>query len=117
MFQIKCLVDDKKLAMALKALDGLVFHPEVIPVRNAAVEDGEVVSTRPEGSASDLLQIYLNERPAMKQVRACDLSGHLVQNGFAKGGYSYATKKLVEAGTLKKSKVAGVYDIVRKGGK
>ena len=117
MFQIKCPVDDKKLAMALKALDGLVFHPEVIPVRNAAVENGDVVSTRPEGSASDLLQIYLNERPSMKQVRACDLSSHLMENGFAKGGYSYATKKLVESGSLKKTKVSGVYDIIRKGNK
>lgn len=54
MFELKgVIVEDKKLAAVLRALDGLVMAPGPvpIPIRAAKAQNGEVVSTQPHPGA------------------------------------------------------------------
>lgn len=114
MFEIHCIVGDKKLADALKGLSGLTLEPpQIIPVAsvNAAVTDRSTKSKR--GGSLGLMTAYIRSKK-LKQISANEMKKFLMTQGYSPNGYTYALKSLQTIGILKKSKQPHVYDVVKK---
>jgi DNA-binding transcriptional ArsR family regulator len=107
MFELKCLVDDAKLAKVMWTLDGLVYELKVVPVRAAApTRTGRVKSTAKNGDATQTLYDHLTKRgiehPTPKDMRTAAEAA-----GYSGDSYSYAIKKLMDAGLLSRTREAG----------
>ena len=63
MFRISMIVDAKKLAPALVALDGMGYNLEVVPVKNAEPKQGKVREAG-EITAPEIMRAYLKQWPA-----------------------------------------------------
>jgi len=118
MFEIKCIVADKKVVEVLHLLDGHTLEPPVaLPIRGAAVANGHHApktkakswTTAPGGSVN-ILQSFVKGR---KKVAVKEMRMHLVEQGYSPNGYSYALQSLTKDGFLKKTKEPGVYEVVR----
>lgn len=99
MFDIHFLVDDRKLAEVLTALDGKALDLQVRPVRHAVVKNGKVQSTAPEGSFPSLALAHL-KKMGKRPLVAADIRAACKAAGGSEGSYSYLIEKLVSAKKL-----------------
>jgi hypothetical protein len=104
MFEIRCIVADKNVPVAIRLLDGFALEPPVaIPVR----EDS---SPTPAGGGSvDLMRQFVKHH---KKVTAKQLREHCESQGYSKNGYSYALQRLLKEGRLKRAKEPHTYEVV-----
>jgi predicted HTH transcriptional regulator len=118
MFEIKCIIGDKKLVEVLHLLDGHTLEPPVVlPVKGTVVTaivrhgNGHASTVAPSANSIETLSSFVGP---LKRVTAKELREHLESRGFSKNGYSYALKKLVENGALKKSRSEkNTYEVIR----
>ena len=101
MFDVRFLVEDKKLPKALYAIDGLVHNLAVIPVRDAEVSNGEVRSTAKPGGPVAALIAAMTEIPKGTIIKSPELEDAVVAAGGRKASLSYFVKKLKEAKVLR----------------
>ncbi len=102
MFSIQCLAEEKKLAKALVALNGLVLDLKVLPVTNAKPKNGKVVETGEGHTAYDTIVGYINKH------KPTELSSVVLNDIVAKMGYTQASwrdpvKRLIKERILKKT--------------
>lgn len=112
MFEVKCIVGDKKLSEVMRALGGLTLEPPVV----IAVDGAEILQTkkpRPNGDMTSFgLVTDLIKRDKLKKITAAQLKQYLVTNGYSSNGYSYALKLLLERKIVKKTKEPSVYEVL-----
>ena len=107
MFEVKCLVSDKKLAEVLNSLGGLTLQPPV--VEPVALTNG---ASKPPGmTAEAALMDYLREKKP-KQLSTKEMKAHLLTKGYSNNGYSYALKVMLGKKILKKTKVPALYEVI-----
>lgn len=100
MFSIGCLVEEKKLAKTLVALNGLVLELRVLPVTNAKPEKGKVVESGEGYSAYDYLLDWLRiNRPA--EISTTQMKQVVESHGLSAGSYSYPLSLLIKERILK----------------
>jgi len=110
MWEIKCIVGDKKALEVLEFLTGRTLEPPVINHIGPIVANGHGKPTNPAAGSIEMLRKFV---PGKKSVTARQLREHLEANGYSKNGYSYALKKLLDDGILKKTKEPRVYEVAR----
>lgn len=114
MFEIRILIEDNKLAKALHALDGLGNNLQVIPVRNAVIENGEVVesgeATTAIGFVREIITKYAeNGRTEIDTNTAVKL-GEQSPSRFNAGAIRIAMQKCKAQGLLTRTS-RGYYQI------
>jgi len=93
-FELRILVEDKKLTKALWVLDGLIVdQPVILPVRNATVKNGKVTATNPAGGGWEAVAQQLRDSKQAKVSRP-DIQAAVLQAGMAIGSMGYVIKKL-----------------------
>lgn len=120
MFEIKCIVADKKVVEVIDLLDGHTLEPPVVlRVRGAMAANGHDTTSKKAdtksswmtapGGSINIMRAYVknHETVTVKQLRS-----HLVGHGYSSNGYSYALQYLVKEGTLKKTKKPATYEVV-----
>ena len=112
MFQLTMLVEDKKLAKAMKSLDGLVYDLKVLPVKNAQVKNGNVKQKHPAAGATDTVRALVKAaKDAGKFViTRADLCSEVAKAGYHPNSASIGIKLLIEKGALLKHQ-RGIYNI------
>ena len=117
MFEVKILVDDRKLSKVLWLLDGhIVDQPVLRPVRNAQVsEDGTtVVAKNPMLGGVPLTEQLKQMLRAngIKSLKGPTAIRPLIESlGGRPGGYSYYWKNLRQHGIISKQIKNGSYPI------
>ena len=106
MFRIEAFVDDKKLAVALRALAGIaVGTPNVQPVVNAAKKNGKVIPAS-EGEIEDLFAKWAKAKK-LTELTPTD-ARELVQSiGRSQASYSHFVGQLIKKGVIKRRAVKG----------
>lgn len=116
MFEICCMVDDKKLVKFLKALDGLILgQPKIGIVRGAKPKDGKVVSSQP-APGTDLtsnVAKLIHDRD-LTAVDADVLRELTKEAGGKPASYSYVAQRLRSKKLLGKPK-GGAYPVLSNG--
>lgn len=96
MFECKILVDDKRLADVLWALDGkIVGEPMLRPIRAAKPKANKVVSTQPipgAGLTDNVMSFILTKD--WKTITTAQLHEALLAAGSNKNSMGYVTSKL-----------------------
>jgi predicted HTH transcriptional regulator len=121
MFEIKCIIGDKKLVAVLTLLDGHTLEPPVVtPVNRAQTPklnghapwptNGTKAWTTVPGGSVNLMRSFVKGH---KKLTARQMREHLEANGYSKNGYSYSLQALLKEGVLKKTKEPRVYEVVR----
>lgn len=101
MFRIECFVEDKNLAKALHALNGIVLDLRTVPVANAApAPDGDVIATT-QGSTLDMLASWLAKKK-VAQIKAKDAKQFQRDIGRSELGYSHTLRMAIDAKMLRK---------------
>lgn len=101
MWEIKCIVSDKKALDVMKFLDGLTLEPPVIQYIHGPHNEVAPALNEKTRNSIEQLRKFIHGR---KTVTPSEMRIHLEQNGYSKNGYSYALKILQDRGLLKKSK-------------
>ena len=119
MFEIRCIVADKKVVDVLHLLDGHTLEPPVaLPIRGAApaskqlngASHHDMPHSPPQGQGStDLLRKYIAGRKGAISTK--ELRDYLMNKGYSPNGYSYALQQLLKDGSLKKTKEYAVYEV------
>lgn len=141
MYEIRCLVKDKHLALTLRALDQIAVEPPVVK----PVDDGEESSvnvgmfnerqfdqpepqrrryrrknpmpkSKPGEGILGIAVKFIRDNPHRTSIFSKEISKLGDKAGYAKGSYSYAFKLLKEDGILeptKNAKVTGEWIIHR----
>lgn len=114
MFEIRCIVGDKKLSDALKALGGLTLEPPVVVavMSNGSGHRTDLQKIPGESSATILLKHIADKK--LKTITVQQMRSHLESLGYTKNGYSYAMQRLVAEGKLKKTKTYSLYAVSSK---
>lgn len=116
MFEIRCIVGDKKLHEVLRLLNAYTIEPPVvIPAGIIPVEKSNPNphNEKTEGGSVALLRKFNSGR---KTVTAKEMREHCERNGYSKNGYSYALKVLLTEGALKAVKNEyATYEVIRNG--
>jgi hypothetical protein len=114
MFEIRCIVHDKKLVEVIDALDGITLEPPVIKrVADAVnpVQSKHAPKIRMEnGGSVKALSEWLSETKP-KWLRAREIKETLVAKGFSPKSYSHALTVLRKQGVLKKGKEKYTYEV------
>jgi hypothetical protein len=115
MFEVKVLVEDRKLPKVLWVLDGeVVGEPVVRPVRGATVKNGKVSSTQPILGASQPVQIaHLLAKGRIESVTPKDLQNLLVEIGGKPGSYGNVLYHLLKAKALGPKRKDGAYPVIK----
>lgn len=101
MFRIECFVDDKNLAKALLALQGLALQQPVIqPVINAEA-NGKGVQSITSGSLCEVFYDYCRKSKAT-EITPKEIKAWLTKIGRKASTATYAIKCGVETGFLKR---------------
>lgn len=91
MFRIECFVDDKNLAKALFAMQGLALQqPLIQPVVNALVGKNGVKSATP-GSVCEMFYDFCRKSKAT-ELSPADVKAWLQSVGREPSSFAYATK-------------------------
>lgn len=127
MFEVRCLVADKRLADVLRALRKLTLEPPV----TIAVDDADVssdltkVTVNPKHirlatgdgfkSARKIVEEYvLHEiKNGARIITAKQLGQHMFEHNFSSHSYSYPLSLLVKQKVLKTTKELGTYEVVK----
>lgn len=137
MFEVRCIVGDKKLADALRALKGHTIEP---PVAIAISEDKDPEVARPAVAAQVKPQLTPTARverrkakrkrnlrsggaigiarsiisvPGKTRVSAKELKQATMAAGYSHNSYSHAIKLMIEDGIVESTDEKGVYKIVQ----
>lgn len=127
MFEIRCIIGDKRVAEVLHALAGLTLEPPVvIPLpKNAELNHAQtqlnghhppkLKLTSQKGQRGDTVVIIrkLIADESLKTVSAMQMRRKLTEHKYSKNAYSYVLGKMIADGELKKTKTTGVYDVVK----
>lgn len=135
MFEIRCIVGDKKLREVLVFLNSnnTLEPPVVIPVGgiNAAEVVKKVTVQQPKiykkrrkpihrggkhlkGKGSTQVVRDFIERTGVHHITARDMKTATVSAGYSPNAYSHAVKLLLKDGSIKPTKEVGVYQITPK---
>lgn len=115
MYEIRCIVADKRLHEVLKLLYPLALEPPVaIPV-DLGEEEQSVANGHRKVGSSELVKEFLDKviKSGAKTITARQLRDAMVAGGFPERAYGYQLKLLVEDRRLKKTREAGIYEVVR----
>lgn len=120
MFEIRCIVADKRLGEALRVLKPYALEPPVsIPVDEGGpqVEGSRGVTINANNGFSQEVVNHVNglAKSGVKTMTIRQLREHLSLKGFRAQNYSYAVTKLVSDGKLKPTKIRGLYEVIRNG--
>lgn len=116
MFEIRCIVADKRLSEALRALKGLTLEPPVtLPVdeetqEEAAPQPKKTGQRASDGDAFPHMKAFLEKIPVGTIVMAREMRDHFVALGYPPGGYSYALHKAVDVERMLKRLDRGKYE-------
>jgi hypothetical protein len=114
MFEIRCIVSDKKLADVLKAVNGLTLEPPAVFPGEVANGHSPPLNDRAtkyaQGGATGMLQAFI-KKTKPKQLSSSQLKKFLMDHGYSDNGYSYALKRFLERGVLKKTKTPYLYEV------
>jgi hypothetical protein len=114
MFEIRCIVHDKKLVEVIDALDGITLEPPVIKrVADTAnpAQPKQLAKIRMEnGGSVKALSEWLSETKP-KWLRAREIKETLVAKGFSPKSYSHALTVLRKQGVLKKGQEKYTYEV------
>lgn len=112
MWEIRCIVSDKKALDVMTLLDGNTLEPPVMVRVNGPVNGHGPAPARVKinGGSVGLIRQYVQGK---KTVNSKQMREHCEANGFSKNGYSYALKKLLNDGELKRTKEPRVYEVTR----
>ena len=110
MWEVKCLVGDKKLLEVMRLLKGMTLEPPVILPVDISKPNGmdKTRNPAPGQGSTDLLRKFL---PGRGKVTSRELREHCMTNGYSKNGYSYALKRLLGEGSLKRTKEPRLYEV------
>ncbi len=115
MWEIKCIVGDKKALEVVKLIQPHTLEPPVmihisdggIKANGHAEPEKKSWTTAPGGSV-ELMRRFVKGH---KTLTARQMREHLEANGYSRNGYSYSLQKLLEEGSLKKTKEPRVYEV------
>jgi len=93
MFKLEAFVDDKKVVTVMRTLSGMVRDLHMVPVRNATVKKGKVVSAGHATSAIELLRSFIAD-VAMQ------------------GGVTFPTSQFIEHGVAAGLHRTGLYTAI-----
>lgn len=115
MFEIKCIVGDKKVTEVLKLLDGHTLEPPVvIPVHGGdegkpnGKSHGMPKTPAPGNSSVDIMRAHLK---GLKIISPKEMREFLMSRGYTANGYSYARQVLMSEGVLKRTKDSRTYEV------
>lgn len=102
MFRIECYVDDKKLHILLRGLQGLALGaPGVWPAENAVYKNGKLQAEAAEGTSVGMFIEHIRKQKlraiSPKQARA-----FLKEKGRSVNSYSHLLRDSIKRGVLKK---------------
>lgn len=115
MFQIKCIVADKRLPEVLRVLEPFVLDPPAItPLDDVALGLGKVKGTSHTG-VGEIVNQFITDRvmAGAKTITATELRDHVVSKGYSERSYSYSLSQAVLAKRLKRTKLTGTYEVIR----
>ena len=116
MFEIRCIVADKRLHEALKMLAPVALEPPVaIPVNDGGAEEQNGTGHGRRLGAADLVKEFLDKmiKQGAKTVSARQFRDAMVAGGFDDRSYSYQLALLVKSKQLRKTREAGIYEVIR----
>lgn len=106
MFEVKCLVSDKKLAEVLNSLGGLTLQPPV--VEPVALSNG---ASKSPGMTAEVALVEYIKLNKPKVLSTKEMKAHLLTKGYSNNGYSYALKIMLGKKILKKTKTPALYEV------
>lgn len=117
MFEVRCIVADKRLADVMRALRNLTLEsPVVIAVDEIA--SGQLESLpgerrkRQKGSAVAAIKQYIVDNN-VKSLRASEIKDLVEACGFSPRSYSYAITQLINQKVLRKSnREKSTYEVI-----
>ena len=114
MFEIRCIVGDKKLAEALRALGGLTLEPPVtLAVGEIQPLAEKKLKIRPvPGKTAFQIVTELIKKDRLKKITATQLRQYLVKHGYSSNGYSYALKLLLDKKVVRKTSEPSTYEVL-----
>lgn len=117
MFEIRCIVDDKKLPALLRVLENFVAEPPIVrpaltDMLNGDLEKHLKKTGAKEGGvkALDIITQYVVENK-LKTVTASEMRKRLVERGYSVSGYSYVLQLMLKSGLLEKTDVFSHYKV------
>lgn len=113
MFEVRCLVADRRLADVLRLLKSLTLEP---PVTIAVEEEvpGLLVAKENKRRPGELVNQAVDQaRHTTKKIVGRELTELMLANGHVKHAYSYRLKQLVDDKVLKKTPRQGVYEVIK----
>lgn len=136
MFEVRCVVEDKRLPKVLRSLKELVMEPPVVipvddkedPVADVGMANGRDVhqyakptkhkkpriigKKKTNKSSLEVMLDYIQSHTKSQLTRK-EMVDELVRWGYVAGSQTYAFNKLREMGVLTQTDLLGVYDIHR----
>ena len=117
MFEICCMVDDKKLVKFLKALDGVIVgEPKIRLVRGAKVKGDKVVSAQPTPGADmaeNVAKLIHNRH--LERVDSKTLRELVTEAGGRPTSFGHIANKLKDMKILGKGKRGSGYAVLANG--
>lgn len=111
---IKCIVNDKRLIEALKALKPYALDPPVVdPIDDGPLGLAKKIS--PPGAVSNFVIEFVDKsaKAGKKTITSRELKQACVAHGLKNNSYSYGLKLLLEKKKLKRTKHPSTYEVVK----
>jgi len=108
MYEIRCFVDDKKLAHVGHLLDGQVYEIKMTPVRGAQAKNGKVQAVH-NGSAVEAVMIGLRKGSTLAMS---DVKAKLKAAGYNPQSSGNVLNRLAKAKAIKRIG-KGKYEVTR----
>jgi len=93
MFKIDCLVDDKKLHIVMRLLNGLAYNVQATPV-TAQVQQGQVKSTLRDGSANLALYQSMRKEFGTNPFGSKNMDASLTKLGLSAQSRNYHVQQM-----------------------
>lgn len=122
MFEVRCLVADKRLADVLRALRKLTLEPPVTIAVDDILANGHMLESPKEdklkhgkrGAKSATIDFVADAiKSGAKIITATQLRKHMESVGFAPHSYSYPLSTLIKQRVLKPTKDSGTYEVMK----
>lgn len=118
MFEVRCLVADKRLADVLRSLRKLTLEPPVTIAVDEPHANGATPAVVPSKNSHNGARQTVEEwveaqvKKGVKQITATQLRNLMIESGFSDRSYSYPLDLLVKRKVLKATRVSGTYEVV-----
>lgn len=108
---VKCIVKDRQVAEVLRLLKPYAAEPPVADPLGTGKNEPVKPATPIGETVADAVAKYINAKRAGDKITAKELNRFVTELGFSERSYSYPLSKAVKSGTLRATKLGGVYEV------